>query len=298
MKYDVNKEQRVTELPDADVILELPTLLARDQVLQIGATAVGVRRARSILDERRIRPLTDGGYQYTLPLLLTNSRHGLELSPGLTVISGATAAGKSDFIRHLSTVMNVQRYLSGEPYDSEEDRFAIPYFQNVDAAITAATFNFLATPDRPPLPVIDSFRRALFEMEGAAGTKGIIPRFFTTITDLNNALYHNGVTILAIINPMMRDKEYVAEFLSMLSAATQGYIEVQSRRAYGQDVAFEGTVALRGDRIVNKWTFSAKANVPFSTVEEVDFAVPAQPSPSTRFSLPQHVNIQDFQEKL
>lgn len=205
------------------------------------------------LDEKSI-----AYYQHTLPLIIGNAK-GFKLPLGLTIVSGGTAAGKSTLLRAL---VDVKRFLCVEVPDTTEELKSMKLYDSDSAALAAA---ILEAGNEGTLCAIDSLRSTLFEADGAAGPKGIIMEFFTNITRVSNSLAANGLSMIATVNPMHDDAEYVTTFLSKLSSAVPCFISLSAATADGRA---SGTVATRDCRGGASFTLEPGAKV---TKEEVTF---------------------------
>jgi len=167
------------------------------------------------------------------------------LPPGLTVISGGTAVGKSAFIADLGRILpmdSIARLNTVEPFDDFEEANQ-QWFSSADAALAEAVM--IQTDSPGTLPVIDSLRAVLFEMSGNATSKGMVARFFTQITRVSNSLAAHGRTVLATVNPMESSTDFVAEFLARLSAALPCTIVLTDRSESSADVSYAGYTTSR-----------------------------------------------------
>jgi hypothetical protein len=202
--------------------------------------------------------------EYTLDLTI-NGKVGVQLQPGITIISGATAAGKSGMIRALN---KVDRVITVEPPDGVEELESTYIFDDVDQAVLFAARSTVKT---GRLHAIDSLRAPLFEINGPAGSKGVIMPFFTAITRLSNSLARHGISMLATVNPMDDDPEYVRQFLNKLSASVPAYIDLSSATAEG----FSGRITVRmpGARPTSAFTLPIHRTSEV-TSEEVAFVMP------------------------
>lgn len=77
-----------------------------------------------------------------------------------------------------------------------------------------------------PILIIDSLRAALYEVQGAAGDKGMIMRFFADLTRFSNLAGRLGVHVIATINPLQEDAQLIDLILSRLHGATQAVVSV------------------------------------------------------------------------
>lgn len=170
---------------------------------------------------------------FTLPLASGEFPGGLTLPLGLTLISGPTGVGKSALVADLSATFEaahsqdrVLRLCAVEPFDDPADA-GRPWFDTCDDALIAAVG--WQREDAHILPVIDSLRSTLFEMNGPATSKGMVAKFFTQLTRVSNRLAAAGHTVIATVNPMQTEKAAVDEFLQRLAAALPALVVVQSR---------------------------------------------------------------------
>jgi len=195
------------------------------------------------------------GYQFNLPFLLVGSRGSTALPLGITIVSGPTAGGKSSFIRALAKRMKLVRLLTVEPHDSAAEVQSAPTFSSVDGALASAVQTLYQ--NRDTLPVIDSLRAPLFETTGAAGSKGLSMPFFTQITRVSNALARSGLTVMATVNPMDEDSEYVKAFFSKLSASVPATILLDRVNVEGsrEPTRFTGTIQMRPNRRAMPFTY-------------------------------------------
>jgi hypothetical protein len=204
--------------------------------------------------------------EYTFPFKVNNGV-GVTAPLGLVIISGSTKVGKSSFLRALG----IQRFLAVEPPDSLEELQQVRMFNSADAALAAAVHHTGTTGE---LVALDSLREPLFEIAGAAGSKGIIMSFFTALTRVSNSLARSGITMVATINPMDRDTDYVKAFIDKLDSSAAMYIHL-SNYDYATGV-YTGTIAERNDRVEQPFTYDSKSPKGIEA-EQVDFALP-QPS--------------------
>lgn len=272
------------ELDSNDVLFEIPSISSSSVFLQFSASGrVGVRRRSSVLDEPKTRSI-GSVFQQPIPLTV-NGKSDIYCPLGLIVLSGQTAVGKSDFVRRLENRQAVFRVLAVEP-PSPYELATTPMFNTADAGLAALIVEHLRVeseidsgPIRPPLLVLDSVRESLFEIQGSAGEKGIINAFFTTLTRVSNSLAANGLTVLATVNPMNRNPEYLAEFLSKLSSALPGFIMLEQRtdtgRSSSSEVRFTGYLEFRPERKPLRFEFSTSQSTRIEA-QEVSFIVAAK----------------------
>lgn len=203
-------------------------------------------------------PLTkprDRKVQFTLPIKVRGLDGYPSLPPGLTIVSGPTAVGKSTFVRALTQVMPLRRLLAVEPHDTGVELETLPTFSSIDSALVYAIGAAYSAPD--DLYAIDSLRATLFETMGAAGSKGMSMQFFTQITRVSNALAMAGISLMATVNPMDEDPEYVKQFMSKLSASVPATILLESVERLGNGGAsFTGSVQMRPNRTKMGFTYS------------------------------------------
>jgi hypothetical protein len=240
-------------------------------------------------EEPRTSTVVSGQYEMTLPLTVEHFSE-VRIPMGLTIVVGKTGVGKSDFLRCLelpSSGVTLKRVLAVEPADSFDELVSIPIFSSADAALM---YLVKATQGVPVLGAIDSLREPLFEINGPAGAKGVIMPFFTAVTRVSNSLALNGFTMLATINPMDEDPDYVKSFLSKLSASVPAIITLEQARVQrGSDhrilsFVFEGTISARPDRTARRFKFTSSSEAAGSA-EMIQFAL-ASKEPSS-CSVPQ-----------
>jgi hypothetical protein len=191
-------------------------------------------------------------YQHTLPLIV-GGFNNVTLPLGLTIISGPTAIGKSSLLRALP---NVARLLAVEPPDSLAELSKIPIYNSADEALMNGVKIALSS---DMLPAIDSLRAPLFEINGPAGKNGVIMPFFTALTRVSNTLAAHGITMLATVNPMLEDEDYVQAFLSKISSAVPCFIRVNTANFRGGNVDFSGTIADRKHRTPVSFVYSGES---------------------------------------
>lgn len=62
---------------------------------------------------------------------------------------------------------------------------------------------------------------------------------------MSNSLARQGRTVVALVNPMDDNDEYVASFLSKLSSALPAYVYLKKVTGEGEHAIFEGEVTVR-----------------------------------------------------
>lgn len=223
-------------------------------------------KAGSVISRKLIwpdEPLTkprERKVQFSLPIKVRGLDGYPSLPPGLTIVSGPTAVGKSTFVRALTQVMPLRRLLAVEPHDSGSELETLPTFSSIDSALVYAIGAAYSTPD--DLYAIDSLRATLFETMGAAGSKGMSMQFFTQITRVSNSLAMAGISLMATVNPMDEDPEYVKQFMSKLSASVPATILLESVERLGNGGAsFTGSIQMRPNRTKMSFSYSTTDSV-------------------------------------
>lgn len=199
--------------------------------------------------------------QFSLPFSVRGISGFPVLPLGLTLVSGSTAVGKSTFVRALGTRMPLRRLLTVEPFDTGEEIETLPAYSSIDTALAAAVSGSYSEPN--VLYALDSLRATLFETSGAAGSKGMSMPFFTQITRVSNALALGGITVMATVNPMDEDPDYVKQFMSKLSASVPATILLDSMTRVGdKDASFSGSLQMRPNRAKLPFTFNTADAAP------------------------------------
>lgn len=270
------------EISTTEVICEITSMASSENFVQFGEGGRhALRRRMNVLDEPQFkRDQSHTPIQFSLPLKVGGLGR-LELPFGLFVISGGSAVGKSDFLRSLGKVIPTHRVLAVEPPDKDELTESYIY-NSVDSALLHLVRDQLE--GRTDLPVLDSFRESLFEINGPAGAKGIVNAFFTALTRLSNSLAFNGLTVVATVNPMNQDADYLKEFTSKLSSSVPGFMLLDSRTQVGNNITYTGRVSTRPIRKEQIFSFSTNSTVTGEYVEEVTFAAKAGKTSVDRFS--------------
>jgi len=269
-----------TEDKDAkqSTILEIPSMNKPTDYLSFASDRIFLRPRANTLDEPKVATIREIRVQFPafspiiarLPLAVGASNiHSTELPPGLTVISGPTQGGKTMLVRGMARFEPLTRFLTVEPYDSSDEILdGVVAYNSVDSAIGAAVHAVLQGSKH--LPVIDSFRESLYEISGAAGSKGVTNAFFTALTRVSNGLARADLSMVAIVNPMHEEAEYIKEFLSKLSSAVPCLIQVTETKVTGtRDVpriVCSGTISKRPLRQKTSFRFDSD-----EAVESGDF---------------------------
>lgn len=215
--------------------------------------------------------------QFVLPFRVDGLVDAPLLPVGQIVVSGATAGGKSAFVRALERSMGGRRLIAVEPHDNGEEVAGVPTYSSADSALAAAVAAHYADGSR--LHFIDSLRAPLFETPGAAGEKGMSMPFFTQITRVSNCLALNGITIVATVNPMNNDSSYVDSFLDKLAASVPATFLLTGYRRAGKQETFTGTYQSRPLRkqMPFSWTVGVSDKASFAETVEISYsAVGAQ----------------------
>lgn len=221
------------------------------------------------------RPKVSRGAALTIPIFSNRADPWHKLPPGLCIVSGPTMAGKTRFLSALASDVALLRLQVCEPFDTPESVSSVVDFDNADSALVAA----IVAQRRDPtlIPAIDSLRSVLFEMQGSATSKGMTARFFTQLTRVSNGLAAAGHTVLATINPMNPEADFVREFLDRLSAATSCLITIRSTSGGAEVPALvTGDVRQRPLRNAEQFEYRPSAKTgPQPDVEVFTFPVAA-----------------------
>jgi len=269
--------QEEMKLQPNDLLFELPSLVNSNKYIQFGRNGnIGIRNKTSVVDSPKAMTAEDlAKYPpavYSLPIRI-GAKTGISLPFGLTPLTGETKAGKSDFAKQLKSVIKTDRVVAVEPADAYDlDHTAI--YDSMDAAIVHLVRTNLSARllgQAGPLMILDSLREGLFEINGPAGAKGIVNAFFTSTTRLSNALAVNGFTVVAIVNPMNLETDYLKEFMSKLSSAVPAYIKLTGRRSEGNNVEFTGVMAARPTRDEKAFVFKSNQPALAEAAEVVEF---------------------------
>lgn len=184
---------------------------------------------------------------FSLPFEIDGVKTDFPLNLGIVGISGGTEVGKSTFVRALSRLTKLRRLLAVEPHDTPEELTDVPCFSSADGALVEVVRqHYFGQSD--VLHALDSLRAPLFETDGPAGEKGVIMPFFTQLTRVSNTLASAGITMIATINPMNENSEFVESFLKKLSAALPTTILLEDYRKQGRTETFTGTISARPNR--------------------------------------------------
>lgn len=208
--------------------------------------------------------------QYSIPMVVGGRETTFTLPLGLTVLSGPTGGGKSTLLRALGDVVVLNAV---EPFDDIAAPEALQSFESVDEAFLYAISRTVTNRADAPLYAIDSLREALFETTGAAGSKGVIMPFFTKVTRVSNALAKMGMTMIASVNPMNDESDFVRTFLGYLSASVPCFLNLQSTTPCGDGTTFKGTITARGGdnhRVEQSFTIVAGGTSPARRVLSSD----------------------------
>lgn len=252
-------KEQVTRDAKAESVIEVPSLSDPSDYLCFSPGSTKIRRRFNSLDEPK--PGTASNLkekfpafvtmQYTLPIEISGM-HGAVLPLGLTVVSGGTKAGKTLFIKALAARTQVSRVMAVEPFDTDDEVIAgVPCYNSVDAAVSVLLMDRLT--GSTSLPVLDSLRESLYEISGAAGSKGVTNAFFTALTRVSNALAKADQSVVAIVNPMHTDSDYVKEFHNKLSSAVPALIWIESNEVTG-----EGEAKIADLTVIVRGTFSSR----------------------------------------
>lgn len=196
-------------------------------------------------------------------------RYLATLPPGLTIITGATASGKTTFARGLVKTGAFVRLQTVEPYDDPADIGDSPIYTSLERALVAA---IITAATNQAVPIIDSLRALLFEIGGASGTKGVSTRFFTQLTRVSIDLARNGITVLATVNPTEDDPAFVDNFIQKLAAAVPMLLHVQSTNGNKGAREVVGRLIKRPERTWHQFVWRQEHEKPGS-VEVVDVVV-------------------------
>lgn len=239
------------------------------------------RKRVDILDEPvcNLATLTKSTIEFELPIQVKGLK-SVTLNFGMFILSGPSGVGKSSFMRSLAKVMNINRVLAVEPADTYDELANLPIRYSADSAVAYLVQQFIK--GNRALPVLDSLREPLFEIEGSAADKGIINAFFTRVTNVSTSLAQNGITMVATINPLGEDPAFLQVFYSRLKSSTPGYMILKSVEGPQDNLTYRGVIAMRPDRVERDFVFNVRTAqtgpVGQDLAEEVSFIMSEEPS--------------------
>lgn len=135
---------------------------------------------------------------------------------GVTVLVGGTGSSKSVLMTEGFTPDIILRV--SEPHESFD--MAGNVIHPVDLDDLFSTMIVLCS-QRIAFGV-DSFRKLAFELDGAAGSQGVIARLYTAMTDINNLCSFMDMNIPVVLNPMVKGLEAEEHVYSNMAGSVSG----------------------------------------------------------------------------
>lgn len=170
------------------------------------------------------------------------------VAPGVYVIMGRTAGGKTrmveDLASRLSPVGSVGRDRSliiplGEPMtaDGPTPAMNVWWVQEALQRLVDETRTSSSVDDVPRNWFIDSLRLAQYTSTGAAIKGGINAAFFELLTELSIVATKQNIRLFAVINPNAEATEKYAELKAAIAGSVTGIIDVTDNRVSARTVA-------------------------------------------------------------
>jgi hypothetical protein len=141
---------------------------------------------------------------------------------GVTVIVGGTGSQKSELIATAIRPEITLRF--GEPHEKFDTGSGV--LHPVDINHVLSMIVVLASQRIPTS--LDSIRKLAYEIDGAAGSQGVIAKLFTALTDLNNFCSFLKVNVPISINPMVKGEEAIQHVYTNMAGAVSGAIYIDS----------------------------------------------------------------------
>jgi hypothetical protein len=139
---------------------------------------------------------------------------------GITVIVGGTGSAKSELMANgFKPAVTLRVSEPHEKFDSMGGAM-----HPVDLDDLMSTMVVLCS-QRIPFGV-DSFRKLAYELDGAAGSQGIIAKLYTAMTDLNNFCSFMDMNIPVILNPMVKGEEAEEHVYSNMAGSVSGALHL------------------------------------------------------------------------
>lgn len=158
---------------------------------------------------------------FTPSVLLTGAEWPVPgIFPGIVTIVGDTGAGKTEYIDKKLGATAIVRF--GEPIELvDADPRVVPartVGEAVSVGILLDCFGHRVA--------IDSLRKLVYSLDGAAMEGGIVAALFDVVTALNNVVSSFGAVLMAAFNPMMADESKIGRLHQRLAASCSGSILV------------------------------------------------------------------------
>jgi hypothetical protein len=141
---------------------------------------------------------------------------------GVTVIVGGTGSQKSELIATAIRPEITLRF--GEPHEKFDTGPGV--LHPVDINHVLSMIVVLAAAKIPTS--LDSIRKLAYEIDGAAGSQGVIAKLFTALTDLNNFCSFLKVNVPISINPMVKGEEAIEHVYTNMAGAVSGAIYIDN----------------------------------------------------------------------
>lgn len=158
---------------------------------------------------------------FTPSTLLTGAQWPVPgIFPGIVTIVGDTGAGKTEYIDKKLGATAIVRF--GEPIELvDADPRVVPARtagEAISIGILLDCFGHRVA--------IDSLRKLVYSLDGAAMEGGIVAALFDVVTALNNVVSSSGAVLMAAFNPMMADESKIGRLHQRLAASCSGSILV------------------------------------------------------------------------
>lgn len=139
------------------------------------------------------------------------------ITPGLTVVFAATGVGKTVLAANLAAVLQDQGKAAAFVTFGESEGVSNSFIDEQDVADAIGKLTV-------PVIVIDSLRLVPYELTGSAASRGVSTKFFSYLTELDNAAVNANIAIIALMNPLSGSDDKLEGYMNDIESSVMSVI--------------------------------------------------------------------------
>lgn len=139
------------------------------------------------------------------------------ITPGLTMIFAATGLGKTVLAANLAGELQQAGKATAFITFGESEGVSNSFIDEQDVADAIAAL-------KVPVIIIDSLRLVPYDLTGAAASRGVSTKFFSYLTELDNAAVNANIAIIALMNPLSGSDDKLEGYMNDIESSVMSVI--------------------------------------------------------------------------